>query len=79
MIRVLLFGTLATRAGSRELQIEATGEINSVADILKRLEDDYPGTAEGVYMYAVNETQAELETQVKDGDEVAVMPPFSGG
>jgi molybdopterin converting factor small subunit len=79
VIRVLLFGTLAAKAKSREIEIEATKEISVVADVLAKVVGDYLDGDAGVYMLALNETQAKPETPVKDGDEVAIMPPFSGG
>lgn len=33
----------------------------------------------GQWMFSVNETWAALETVLHDGDEVAVIPPVSGG
>ena len=79
MIRVLLFGTLSQKAGVREIDIDPGDGGKVVADVVKEVLENYLGGEAGVYMLAVNETQATPETAVGDGDEVAMMPPFSGG
>ncbi|MEE8575211.1 MAG: MoaD/ThiS family protein [Thermodesulfobacteriota bacterium] len=79
MIKVLLFGSLATQAGQREIDIEATSETQKVSDIVAEVEEKYLKRKAGIYMLAINETQVRPEEIVEDGDEVAIMPPFSGG
>ncbi len=78
MIKVLLFGTLAQKAGRRvvELEYEAGATVAAVVDIVKR---EYLGDEAGIYMTAVNEVQAKPEEIINDNDEIAIMPPFSGG
>ncbi len=79
MIRVLLFGTLAKDAGVREIELEAKAGGQTVADIVDEVKTKYIKGEVGVYMTAVNEEQAAPDTIINDGDEVAIMPPFSGG
>ncbi|MEE9542753.1 MAG: MoaD/ThiS family protein [Thermodesulfobacteriota bacterium] len=79
MIKVLLFGTLAKQAGLREIEIEARPEGRKLSDIIDEVKRDYIKGEAGVYMCAVNEVQAAPEEIINDGDEVAIMPPFSGG
>jgi MoaE-MoaD fusion protein len=71
-VRVRLFAGLRERAGWGEREIDAS----SVADVWPALElGDEP---EGL-LYAVNHEYAERDRGLVDGDEVAVIPPVSGG
>jgi MoaE-MoaD fusion protein len=71
-VRVRLFAGLRERAGWSEREVEAT----TVADVWRALElGDEP---EGL-LYAVNKEYATPERALADGDEVAVIPPVSGG
>ena len=79
MIRVLLFGTFAKDAGVREIELEAKAQGQTLADIVDEVREKYIKGEVGVYMMAINEVHATPETEVNDGDEVAIMPPFSGG
>ncbi len=78
MIRVILFGMLAERAGCREITLDSDGE-RKLSDIIDEVREKYLKGIVGSLIFAVNEEQAGPETDVKDGDEVAIMPPFSGG
>jgi molybdopterin converting factor small subunit len=81
MIKVILFGMLAQKAGRREIMINTEGKENEVklSDIVTEVKEKYLKGASGPLIYAVNEEQSDPETVVMDGDEVAIMPPFSGG
>ncbi len=74
-VRIRLFAGLRERAGtgSRELEL-ADGA--TLADVWPGLElgDEPPGL-----LYAVNKRYASSETPLSHGDEVAVIPPVSGG
>ncbi len=78
MIRVLLFGVLATKTGTRELSLEVNTPITLDA-LLEELKKRLPSLPEGEFLFAVNEEHASRKSVVNDGDTVAVMPPFSGG
>lgn len=52
----------------------------SVGTLRMILEDDKPELQDlGSYMIAVNNEYAAAEQLIKEGDEVAVIPPVSGG
>ena len=53
----------------------------TVADLLVRLEADFPRLREyrSVMLISVNEEYADSKTPVADGDEVGIFPPVSGG
>jgi MoaE-MoaD fusion protein len=73
VIRVRVFAGLRERAGWSEKELE---DVKRVADVWPALElgDEPPGL-----LYAVNREYAEPDRELADGDEVAVIPPVSGG
>ncbi len=75
-IKVLFFGVLAevTKTGFRYYT-----NIKSFNDLKLRIEDEFPGTVHYNYRIAVNKELASADPVLKDGDEVAFMPPFEGG
>lgn len=70
-----LFAALRERAGSAKVEVELV-EGASVGDIwpLLGLGVEPPGM-----LYAVNRAYAERAAGLSDGDEIAVIPPVSGG
>lgn len=75
-VRVLLFGRLKDLgAAERELEVH---DGDSVGDLVHSL----PGLPAELLQrsaIAVNREYASRETMLRDGDEVAVLPPVSGG
>jgi MoaE-MoaD fusion protein len=74
-VRVRLFAALRERAGSGELDIEL-GDGATVGDVWPALG---LGTEPPGLLYARNRAYVEPEQQLSAGDEVAVIPPVSGG
>jgi MoaE-MoaD fusion protein len=74
-ITVRLFAGLRERAGAGERQLELP-EGASVADVWGSL--DLGDEPQGL-LYAVNREYAERERRLTNGDEVALIPPVSGG
>jgi len=81
MIRVKLFAMLKDKAGTAEVALEEHPA--TVKDILAVIAGRFPALADslscGRILVAVNQEFATPDTMVRDGDEVALMPPFSGG
>jgi len=79
-IRVLLFARLAELAGCRELCLELpNGAVaGSVLGEACRVHSALNG-ATGSVGVAVNRRLVTPETPLQDGDEVALIPPVSGG
>jgi MoaE-MoaD fusion protein len=73
-IRVRLFAGLRERAGWGERELELDGE--TVGDVWAALE---LGDEPAGLLYAVNQEYAERDRELAWGDEVAVIPPVSGG
>ena len=78
-IRVLLFGPAADRAGTRETQVPA-GD-TTLDELWPLLAERHPGLSpmRDTLAFAVNGEYARGDTRVSPGDEVAVLPPVSGG
>ena len=80
MIEVLLFGAAADRAGTRKAQLEIE-ESTTLEEVWPLLADRYPelSTMRDTLAFAVNGEYARMEDSVGPDDEVAVLPPVSGG
>ncbi len=74
-VRVRLFAALRERAGAGSVEVELPDDAR-VADVWNALDlgDEPPGI-----LFAVNKTYAEREATLSGGDEVALIPPVSGG
>lgn len=80
MLKVVLLGHLAERAGWREREVEAMGTLAALIQALS-LADPSLGdilTASGVRA-VVNHAITPGDTVLKAGDEVAFLPIYSGG
>ena len=76
-IRVLHFGVLRERLGGGEwLEI---ADKATVADVLNVYKERLQGFAWDSIAVAVNQEYARADVALKDGDEVALLPPVSGG
>jgi len=83
MARLLFFGKLADLAGGRSREIELSQDVGSVADLIKALcvIDAVLGEAvsHASVKFAVNEKIAPAATVISNTDEIAFLPPVSGG
>ena len=71
-VRVRLFAGLRERAGWSHREIDAA----TVADVWRALE---LGDEPAGLLYAVNKEYATPDRALEDGDEIALIPPVSGG
>ena len=80
-IRVFYFAGLRDLVQTGEESLELPGSVVNVGQLARHLELVHPelaGRLQGVRL-AVNESFANLEEAVKDGDVVALIPPVAGG
>jgi molybdopterin converting factor subunit 1 len=78
-IQVLLFGAAADRAGTRETVLSAEGI--TLGELWQLLAERYPDLSpmRDTLAFAVNGEYARGDARISPGDEVAVLPPVSGG
>lgn len=80
MIEVLLFGAAADRAGTRKVQLDVE-QTTTLAEVWPLLVGRYPALSSmrDTLAFAVNGEYARMDEPVGPDDEVAVLPPISGG
>ena len=72
-VHVRLFAGLRERAGWKERQVDGVARVGDVWAKLNL------GEEPAGLLYAVNKAYADRDRQLVDGDEVALIPPVSGG
>ena len=79
-VRVLFFGAARDAAGTDEAQLEMNPPHDS-ASALEQLLTAYPALRRfgKSLLFAVNQEYARPEQEIRDGDELALFPPVSGG
>jgi molybdopterin converting factor subunit 1 len=76
---ILLFGITRDLVGQNRLAVDLPAN-SRVADLMAALHGQYP-TLAGIQsiLVAVNSEYAEPDTVLKPTDEIALIPPVSGG
>jgi molybdopterin synthase catalytic subunit len=79
-VHVLFFGMLKEVAG-RSSELFELPEDSSAQSLLAILMEKYPGIRESLasIAIAVNQHYRPPDTKLRDGDEIALLPPVSGG
>ncbi len=79
-VKVLLFASLKDQVGERCISLELPNDA-TVKDLLRTLSQRYPSLSErwNVVQVAVNEEYATPVVLLHPNDEVALIPPVSGG
>jgi molybdopterin converting factor subunit 1 len=79
-VTVRLFARLRELAGASELRREVP-DGSTALDVWNGLSDEFPALADytRAISVAVNEEYARLTASVRDGDDIAFLPPVSGG
>ena len=79
-IRVLIFASLAAQVGQQQLSLDLP-ERATVSDALDLLAERFEDIASmrGNLAVAVNECYAAESCRLSAGDELALIPPVSGG
>jgi sulfur-carrier protein len=75
-VTVLFFGVLAEVTGTA---LKIYEDVKTLEYLKMRIADDYPETVHYSFRMAVNNEISDEDTSLKDGDEVAFLPPFAGG
>ena len=83
MVTIKLFGMTKSLAGNQGSLSLALANGGRVKDLVELLNAQYPMIGELIHkkkvLVSVNHEIAHGDTEVKDGDEIALLPPFAGG
>lgn len=74
-VNVLFFGYLGERTGKNEMQCE----VADLDELRGQLAEEFPVLGAHQYAVAVNGAVQRANVPLKEGDEVAFLPPFAGG
>ena len=79
-IHVLLFGVLADQIGARRIDLEMPDGATA-KQAIKKLSEEYPPVAKlhDRLAIAVGKTYMDLDHRLSGDDELALIPPVSGG
>lgn len=76
--RIKTFGVARDILGSKELMFEISG--NKVIDLRNELFKKYPSLESlNSLLIAVNQSYSEDDAELTETDEIALIPPVSGG
>jgi molybdopterin converting factor subunit 1 len=77
-VKIKTFGISREIVGGREVQLEVAG--NTVAHLRETLHRQFPQLSKLTsLLIAVNQQYAEDHLSLQENDEVALIPPVSGG
>ena len=83
MVTIRLFGMTKSLAGNQDSLSLALGNGRRVKDLVELLCAGHPLIGELIHkkkvLVSVNQEIAHEETEIRDGDEIALLPPFAGG
>jgi molybdopterin converting factor subunit 1 len=77
-VRVRLFASYREAAGTSRLELQLPSS-SRVGDLLDLLAERIPAVKAARGMTALNQEYVGPEAELHDGDEVAFIPPVSGG
>jgi molybdopterin synthase sulfur carrier subunit len=78
-VKILAFGIARDILGGSAISVSTTTE-PTVGQLLELLNERYPAFRELTSLaIAVNADYAEVDQQIKAGDEVVIIPPVAGG
>jgi molybdopterin synthase sulfur carrier subunit len=83
-MRLLYFAWLRARIGTAEEELALPSQVHDVKSLLDWLKARGPNYAEALkdlstVRVAVNQDYVGPEHSVRDGDEIAIFPPVTGG
>lgn len=75
-VKVLFFGVLGDKAGCAERVYEGFSDTDSLE---RRVAEEIQGLEGFSYRISLNNSLVKGNSPLKNGDEVAFLPPFAGG
>ena len=75
-IKILFFGELATIVDAKEILVQ---NMKDTVSLNEHILAKYPSLKNKTYRIALNRELVSERRDLKDGDEIALLPPFAGG
>ena len=75
-VKVIFFGVLAEVAA---INVKFYSDVKSLGHLKMLIKDDFPEFVHYNFRISVNSIIVNNDPDLKDGDEIALMPPFAGG
>ena len=75
-INVLVFGQLKEITGNELITVEG---MDSSDKLIQYLHSTYPALKNAKYIVAVEKEVISANTVLKDGNSIALLPPYAGG
>ncbi len=75
-MKILFFASIAEITGAPEINLQG---IKNIVDLKQQLIAKFPPLAGLNFSVAINKTIVQGNAELKETDEVAFLPPFSGG
>jgi sulfur-carrier protein len=75
-MKIKIFGVLKDIIEDSEIAFSTE---STIQDLKSTLESSYPDLRKYQYKIAVNQQLVSDTTPIKEGDEIALLPPFAGG
>ena len=75
-VHLTLFGQLADITGRTEMMLH---DVPDTETLIKTLHDMYPSLANSKYVIALNKKVIRENTILSGDNNIALLPPFSGG
>ena len=75
-VKVLFFGVLSEVTGTG---IKFYENVKSIEHLKQRVEDEFPEIIHYKFKVSLNNDFINDDSELKNGDEIAFLPPFAGG
>ena len=77
-VNLLFFGPIADEIGQRSVNIDPPSGCTSLS-LVEDVRREYPGLDRHKLLFSLNQQFASGDEIVRDGDELAIFTPVSGG
>ncbi len=82
MVTVKFFAMLRNKVGKETVELSFNDAL-TLEELKERIKKEFPEISDYLtgrrLLISVNQEFADKDTIIKDGDEVGLLPPFSGG
>lgn len=75
-VKVIVYGILAEIIGENEIILKS---VKDISDLKNKIINKYPRIQRYKYIVSVNKSITDLNHNLNNNDEVALIPPFAGG